>query len=128
MLEELEQQETQEQLVIPRLEIAPPAPVLVENDQKQRRRMVIALVMLLVALGLVLVKDRDFWFPTRDAADSEVVDEPANPEVATNEPTASIPHAPAPSNTPSVRTRHAAPPPSAKPPKPPASAGPVASG
>jgi hypothetical protein len=38
MLEELERQETQEQLVIPRLEIAPPAPLVVENDQRQRRR------------------------------------------------------------------------------------------
>jgi len=76
MLEELEQQETiQEQLVVPRLEIAPPAPVLVENDQRQRRRMVIALVMLLVALGLVLIKDRDFWFPAPEAADSEVIDD-----------------------------------------------------
>jgi protein TonB len=127
MLEELEQQETQEQLVIPRLEIAPPAPVLVENDQKQRRRMVIALVMLLVALGLVLVKDRDFWFPTPDAAESEVVDEPANPEVATNEPTAAIPSAPAPSNTPSGRKRHGAPPPVTKSPEPPAPQGPVVS-
>ena len=127
MLEELEQQETQEQLVIPRLEIAPHAPVLVENDQKQRRRMIIALVMLLVALGLVLVKDRDFWFPTPDAADSEVVDEPGNPEVATSEPTSAIPNAPAPSNTPSVRKRHAGPPPAAKPAEPPASAGPVVS-
>jgi len=40
-VEELEQPETiQEQLVVPRLEIAPPAPVMVENDQRQRRRMV----------------------------------------------------------------------------------------
>ena len=37
MLEELEQQETtQEQLVVPRLEIAAPAPISVENDQTQR--------------------------------------------------------------------------------------------
>lgn len=75
MLKELEQQETQEQFVIPRLEIAPPAPVVVEHDQRQRRRMVIALVMLLVALGLVFVKDRDFWFPSPDVADSEAVDD-----------------------------------------------------
>jgi TonB family protein len=75
MLEQLEQQETQEQLVVPRLEVAPPAPVFVENDQRQRRRMVIALVMLLVALGLVLIKDRDFWFPASDVTDSELVDE-----------------------------------------------------
>jgi TonB family protein len=78
MLEELEQQETtQEQLVVPRLEIAAPAPVLVENDQTQRRRMVIALVMLLVALGLVLIKDRDFWFPAPETTESEAFDDTA---------------------------------------------------
>ena len=75
MLEELERQELQEDLVVPRLEVAPPAPVLLENDQRQRRRMVIALVMLLVALGMVLIKDRDFWFPASDIADSEVLDD-----------------------------------------------------
>ena len=110
MLEELEQPETiQEQLVVPRLEIAPPAPVLVENDQTQRRRMVIALVMLLVALGLVLIKDRDFWFPAPEAADSELIDdttpttaeEPTQPSVAAN--TTAAPSLPA------ARKRHAAP-------------------
>ena len=78
MLEELEQQETtQEQLVVPRLEIAAPAPISVENDQTQRRRMVIALVMLLVALGLVLIKDRDFWFPAPETTESEAFDDTA---------------------------------------------------
>ena len=58
MLEQIEQQETREQLTVPQLEIASSGPVPVfENDQRQRRRMVIALVMLLVALGLVLVKE-----------------------------------------------------------------------
>jgi len=110
MLEELEQPETiQEQLVVPRLEIAPPAPVLVENDQTQRRRMVIALVMLLVALGLVLIKDRDFWFPAPEAADSELIDDSTS---AAAEETAQ-PAAPA--NTtaapvfPAVKKRHTAP-------------------
>ncbi len=80
MLEQLERHETQEQLVAPQLEIAPPVP-MIENDQRQRRRMVIALIMLLVALGLVLVKDRDFWFPAADVADSEVVDDAAPADV-----------------------------------------------
>ena len=39
--------------------------------------MVIALVMLLVALGLVLVKDRDFWFAAPETADSEAIDDSA---------------------------------------------------
>ena len=38
-------------------------------DPKQRRLMVIALAMLLVALGFVLYRNRDFWFP--DAQDEE---------------------------------------------------------
>lgn len=98
MLEQLEQQETQQPLTVPRLEVASPAPVA-ENDQRQRRRMVIALVMLLVALGLVLVKDRDFWFPAADVADSESVDD-ASPSgtvgessVAANPP--AVAHVPA---------------------------------
>lgn len=111
MLEELEQQETiQEQLVVPRLEIAPPAPVFVENDHTQRRRMVIALVMLLVALALVLIKDRDFWFPAPEVADSEVIDDSA--PAATDE--AAHPSAPAiPSAAPTLpaaRKRHSPPP------------------
>jgi TonB family protein len=82
MLEQLERHETREQLAAPRLEIAPPLPV-VENDQRQRRRMVIALVLLLVALGLVLVKDRDFWFSSPEASDSEgVEDSPANSDAS----------------------------------------------
>jgi periplasmic protein TonB len=110
MLEELEQPETiQEQLVVPRLEIAPPAPILVENDQRQRRRMVIALVMLLVALGLVLIKDRDFWFPAPETADSELVDDstPAATEEAA--PPSVAAKTPATLALPSARKRHAAP-------------------
>ena len=119
MLEELEQPETiQEQLVVPRLEIAPPAPVLVENDQRQRRRMVIALVMLLVALGLVLIKDRDFWFPAPEAADSELIDDTtpaAAEEAAQPSVTANTTAAPA---LPAARKRHAAPVAASKTPEP----------
>jgi len=112
MLEELEQQETiQEQLVVPRLEIAPPAPVLAENDHTQRRRMVIALVMLLVALGLVLIKDRDFWFAAPEAADSEVIDDtaPATADDVTQPATTAATNA-APA-LPAARKRHSPPPP-----------------
>jgi TonB family protein len=107
MLEELEQQETtQEQLVIPRLEIAAPAPVLIENDQTQRRRMVIALVMLLVALGLVLIKDRDFWFPAPEATESEAFDDTA-PAAAeeTTQPATSAAAAPTATSTPALKKR-----------------------
>jgi len=46
--------------------------------------MVLALVLLLAALGLVLVKDRDFWFPTQTASDSDVDDDVS--AVSTTEP------------------------------------------
>lgn len=39
------------------------APVQLTNEQKQRRQMLMALGLLLLVLGLVIVKDRDFWFP-----------------------------------------------------------------
>jgi len=95
MLEQIERQETQEQLTVPRLEIAVPVTV-VENDQRQRRRMVVALVLLLVALGLVLVKDRDFWFPSPEVADSEEVDDSSPAATASNN---SVPAAAAVANT-----------------------------
>jgi periplasmic protein TonB len=124
MLEELEQQETtQEQLVVPRLEIAPPAPILIENDQRQRRRMVIALVMLLVALGLVLIKDRDFWFSAPEATESEAIDDSA-PVTAdeTTQPTVPADAVATPA-APAVKKRHAAPVAASKAPEPvPASA------
>jgi protein TonB len=125
MLEQLERHETREQLTVPRLEIAPPAPVL-ENDQRQRRRMVVALVLLLVALSLVLVKDRDFWFPPSDVADNEAVEDsapeaPADADspVATAAPTAA---------TPLAKKHERTPPPAHTKPVPPAEpAGPMVS-
>jgi TonB family protein len=48
----------------------------VAYDPKQRRLMVVALGMLLVALGFVLYRNRDFWFP--DAQDQEAeLEQPA---------------------------------------------------
>jgi TonB family protein len=44
--------------------------------------MVVALTMLLVALGLVLYRDRDFWFPTTQEADQPLQSAPA-PVLAT---------------------------------------------
>lgn len=111
MLEQLERHETQEHLVVPQLEITTPAP-MVENDQRQRRRMVIALVMLLVALGLVLVKDREFWFPVADVADSEAVDDSAPADAATD--TAAAPSTTLATSAPAPTSRkrgHQSPPP-----------------
>jgi protein TonB len=43
-----------------------------QHEPKQRRMMVIALTLLIVALGFVLFRDRDFWFPdTQDAMDAD---------------------------------------------------------
>lgn len=39
------------------------------EERKQRRMMVIALVLLLIALGFVLYRDRDFWFPETQEAE-----------------------------------------------------------
>jgi periplasmic protein TonB len=42
------------------------------QETKQRRLMVVALSLLLVALGFVIFQDRDFWFPdTREAREAE---------------------------------------------------------
>jgi len=49
-----------------------PAPHPDSAEPKQRRMMVIALTLLLVALGFVLFRDRDFWFP-----DAQEAPEPA---------------------------------------------------
>jgi TonB family protein len=39
------------------------------REQNQRRMMLVALMLLIVALGLVIYRDRDFWFPDSDDAD-----------------------------------------------------------
>jgi len=50
-----------------------PAPPSQDSEEpKQRRMMVIALTLLLVALGFVLYRDRDFWFPdTQEIQEAE---------------------------------------------------------
>jgi periplasmic protein TonB len=46
-------------------------------EQQQRRRMLIALAVLLLALISVLIKDRQFWFPTSPSAESETPEQTA---------------------------------------------------
>jgi len=48
-------------------------------EPKQRRQMLIALALLLIALILVVFKDRQFWFPASPMAESESVDDTENP-------------------------------------------------
>ena len=56
---------------------------------KQQRMMVTALTLLLIALGFVLYRDRDFWFPDTQGAEDQ--SQPATPE-ATGKLAASPPH------------------------------------
>ncbi len=52
-----------------------------ENESRQRRRMLLALALLLVALTTVLIKEWDFWFPPSPVAESDGGDQvaPATP-------------------------------------------------
>jgi TonB family protein len=54
------------------------------HELKQRRLMVVALALLLVALSVVLYQDRNFWFPdTREAEDQDKDKDQAQPQSAT---------------------------------------------
>ena len=54
----------------PARRILPASPEQASQERKQRRMMVIALALLVAALGIVLYHDRDFWFPdTQEAED-----------------------------------------------------------
>ncbi|HXM22918.1 MAG TPA: energy transducer TonB [Terriglobales bacterium] len=46
-------------------------------EQQQRRRMLIALAVLLLALISVLIKDRQFWFPPSPGSESEIAEQSA---------------------------------------------------
>ena len=56
---------------------AKPVPVLIESpagnseERKQRRMMAVAVVLLLISLGVVLFRDRDFWFPDTEQAEDQ---------------------------------------------------------
>lgn len=41
-----------------------------EHEYRQRRRMIFALALLLITLAMLLVKNRDFWFPSSPTAES----------------------------------------------------------
>ena len=104
-----------------------------DSESKQRRQMLVALALLLAALILVLIKDRDFWFPPDlpAQAESEPVEEPSSdvkppsetaststpPQLAAHARPKSKPHAPpaaepspAPALAPVVMTRAVLPP------------------
>ncbi len=51
----------------------------ISQEPKQRRMMVAALTLLLIALGFVLYRDRDFWFPEEQAEDQTATPAAENP-------------------------------------------------
>jgi TonB family protein len=51
------------------------------QEPKQRRMMTAALALLLIALGFVLYRDRDFWFPDTQTAEDQ---QPASTTTATS--------------------------------------------
>jgi len=55
------------------------------DEPKQRRMMVAALALLLISLGFVLYRDRDFWFPDTEEADVQSQPQPT-PGPATSTP------------------------------------------
>jgi TonB family protein len=59
------------------------APLEATPEPKQRRQMLVALALLLAALILVLYKDWQFWFPSSQVAESDVVEQ-APPQTATH--------------------------------------------
>lgn len=77
------------------------APLEAGSEQKQRRLMLVALALLLVALIVVLIKDRQFWFPSNQTAELDSTDQGAPTTAAPAQPQA----AGAQTATGSVRTK-----------------------
>jgi len=74
------------------------SPVPVTPEQKQRRQMLTALGLLVMALALVIFKNKDFWFPPSQVAQVETT---------TSQPAATAPVAAVPA--PAVERHHHAP-------------------
>lgn len=65
------------------------------REANQRRLMVVALALLLMALAVILYKDRDFWFPDTQEADDQlqpvpVAETTAKPSTPTAQPPATV--------------------------------------
>jgi TonB family protein len=64
------------------LQMEPRAPRPPQPVQRQQRLMIVALALLLMALGSVLYRDRDFWFPDAGEADQIQQAAPVNATAA----------------------------------------------
>ena len=62
------------------------------DEPQQRRMMVAALTLLLIALGFVLYHDRDFWFPDTQEAQETENKQPASPAPASRSQTQAAVH------------------------------------
>jgi periplasmic protein TonB len=56
------------------------------TEEKQRHRMLVALVLLLIALIVVLIKDRRFWFSSAQPAEPIATEQPASAAAPTVTP------------------------------------------
>jgi TonB family protein len=70
------------------LEVADSSPIA-SFELKQRRRMLLALALLLVALIVVLIKDRQFWFPSSANVEPEASEQNSVSAAKTAAPTIS---------------------------------------
>jgi protein TonB len=68
------------------VEAAPSREPRESKETNQRRLMIVALALLLLALGVILYKDRDFWFPDTQEADDQL--EPVPVTATPSHPTA----------------------------------------
>jgi protein TonB len=87
------QDETQPENHLERTEPLPLQPAL-QDTEVQRKRLLIALAILLTALGAVLLKDWDFWFPPGAEVEEAAVHSKSGKKTMAA-PTASAPVAPA---------------------------------
>jgi TonB family protein len=72
------------------------------EEPKQQRMMVVALTLLLLALGFVLYRDRDFWFPETQEAVDQSQDKP---QVQPAPPVVARPDSPVHKNSHGVKTK-----------------------
>lgn len=119
-------QETTHETLVPHKQraLAAGAPRRAAEDPRQRRLMVVTLVLLLSTLGAVLYWDRTFWFPdTQEAESDQPVEQPPAQTASAQQTVAVAKITMPPATTPAVKAKiHGAASAAAKTPAPPTSA------